>query len=135
LELVLNTSSAYVERSRTDFWPARWVHDRCRIRIHLWYNGFHDVRREFAADEGYLFPDILYGHVDVPFEHEFDGDAGGAFGAVEVMDLTPLMVLTASSILSVTVDVHDLGTGPLRVVMMLTMGNSIFGKRSTPMLG
>ncbi|OPY01915.1 MAG: hypothetical protein A4E61_01497 [Syntrophorhabdus sp. PtaB.Bin184] len=61
------------------------------------------------------------------------------FDAPSVLDdvivLIPLMVLTDSSILSVTSMSMISGLAPLSSVLMLTMGRSTLGKRSTPMLG
>ncbi len=54
---------------------------------------------------------------------------------VEITDLTPFIVFTVSSILSVTSMSIISGLAPLRVVVILTMGKSTFGNRSTPMRG
>jgi len=54
---------------------------------------------------------------------------------VEAMVLTPLIVLMASSILSVTSMSMISGLAPLSRVVTLTMGKSTFGYRSTPMEG
>ncbi len=51
---------------------------------------------------------------------------------VEINWSMPLMVLTASSILSVTSVSISSGAAPGRTVVMTTKGNSTFGKRSTP---
>ncbi|KJU83661.1 secreted protein [Candidatus Magnetobacterium bavaricum] len=52
-----------------------------------------------------------------------------------MIDLTPLMVLIASSILSVTSMSMISGLAPGSLVVMLTMGKSTRGSRSTPMSG
>ena len=44
----------------------------------------------------------------------------------------PLIVLTASSILSVTSVSISSGAAPTSTVLTVTNGRSIFGKRSTP---
>ncbi len=48
---------------------------------------------------------------------------------------TPFTVLTASSILSVTSMSMISGLAPVSLVVMLTMGKSTLGKRSTPISG
>jgi hypothetical protein len=51
---------------------------------------------------------------------------------VDVMVFTPLMVLTASSMRSVTSMSTTSGLAPFNTVVMLTMGKSTLGKRATP---
>ena len=52
----------------------------------------------------------------------------------EVSSSMPLMVLTASSILSVISVSISSGAAPGSTVVTMTNGNSTFGKRSTPSL-
>ena len=54
---------------------------------------------------------------------------------LEVMLFTPLIVLTAPSILSVMSTSMTSGLAPLRCVEIVTIGKSTFGKRSTPISG
>ena len=51
---------------------------------------------------------------------------------IEISWSIPLIVLTASSILSVTSVSISSGAAPTRRVLIVTKGKSIFGKRSTP---
>ena len=53
---------------------------------------------------------------------------------IERSSSMPLMVLTASSILSVTSVSISCGDAPGSVVMTVTIGKSTFGKRSTASL-
>ncbi len=54
---------------------------------------------------------------------------------LEVIDFTPLIVLTAPSILSVMSTSITSGLAPFRCVEIVTMGKSTLGKRSTPISG
>ncbi len=53
----------------------------------------------------------------------------------DVMDLTPLIVFTASSMMSVTSTSMISGLAPTSFVVMFTTGKSIFGKRSRASFG
>src|SRR5512143_2566036 len=53
----------------------------------------------------------------------------------DVIDLTPLIVFTASSIVFVTSTSMTSGEAPTSLVVMLTTGKSIFGKRSSASRG
>ena len=54
---------------------------------------------------------------------------------LEVIVFTPLIVLTAPSILSVMSTSITSGLAPFRCVVIVTMGKSTLGKRSTPISG
>ena len=54
---------------------------------------------------------------------------------LEVIAFTPLIVLTAPSILSVMSTSITSGLAPFKCVEIVTMGKSTFGKRSTPISG
>jgi len=110
-------------------------HNRRRIGIDLGYPGFIDVLGKLVSDQGDFFPDILDGEVNVPLQDELHRDSGIPSVLLDVMDFTPLIVLTAPSSLSVISTSMTSGLAPFRWVEMVTIGKSTLGKRSTPISG
>ncbi len=77
-------------------------------------------RTSWAATSGFFSSSKLMMTCETPSEE------------IEMSWSMPLMVLTASSILSVTSVSISSGAAPARRVEMVTKGRSILGKRSTP---
>ena len=126
-----------MESSRIDFCPAKFSHmTAVASGVHLGDPRFIDVMGKLVSDQGDLFPDVLDGKIDVPFEDELHRDPGIPLGAARCDRLyTPLIVLTAPSILSVMSTSITSGLAPFKCVEIVTMGKSTLGKRSTPISG
>ena len=107
-------------------------HDRRGVGIELLDRRLLDRARQRRQDAVDAVAHFLRRDVAVLLEQERDDDVETPSEEVDLSSSMPLMVLTASSILSeISVSISS-GAAPGSLVVTTTVGKSTFGKRSRP---
>jgi len=82
--------------------------DGCRIDVDLLDDGLNDVIGKLGTDGGNLFPNILDGKVDIPFQFELHDDTGYTVNAQRVDCFHPVDRTDRFLDLVGYIDIHDL---------------------------